>query len=1360
MAIYRNQRLFSDYYLQERLPETTFWREVKQEELQKTYDEIKSIYQNQKSGLENLNESQLEERFIRPILRRLGHIYEVNVSLPKTREGLKHPDYTFYDSEEAKKAGISKAIAIGEAKRYGRPLDRKLKTEPDPFEIQNPSLQISRYLWISEAPWGILTDGRFWRLYERETSKRLDIFYEIDLFKIIEEGSLDEFKYFYTFFRKEAFPDFLQKVYDESLEYAKEVGNELKENAYKAIKILTEGFLKTSVNNLTIENIKEVHNNCYIFLYRLLFIFYAEARGLLPLDNKIYKDSYSLNSIKKEIKEKIDKKESVLPISLVYWGRLKTLFELVNKGSQSFGIPQEVMYIPPYNGSLLDPAKHTFLEKYTVSDKWLIEVIDLLARSPSRKNSQEKAFVDYSSLEISHLGSIYEGLLEYRLRIAEKDIIPVKEKGKEVFVSLEEARKGNKRYDEKEIVRAGEVYVVTDKGERKATGSYYTPGYIVDYIIENTLKPLCDRITDKIGDEITDLEEKIKESRGVNRASYQRKINELKISFDDEVFKLKILDPAMGSGHFLVRATDYLAEEIATNPYAWDEEAPEEEESVVFWKRRVVERCIYGVDLNPMAVELAKLSLWLSTVAKDKPLSFLDHHLRCGNSLIGAKLEDLRNLRIIKKKRRKKEEPQTQMKLFDESKFVHDIALTIGDEILIETRPTDTVEQVKEKQEILDTVIEARRTKWKSLADLWIARYFNEDLEKMDRKILQHVADVISGKTMTALPQVKQAIEEVHKLSSNKCFFHWELEFPEVFFDKHGRRKDTPGFDAVVGNPPYLAFHLGTKVEKQFYNILFDTAVGKYDAYVIFTEKAIKNLRVGGRFSFIMPNKFINSQYGIQLKRFISQTTDLYAIVDFGDNQVFEGATNYPCILITEKSNKTRDYNLFYVKILSQPQKAVTLLGDSRFDPKIMEKIIIKKEDAEKWLLIDEARANLMSRLSDKSLYTSLKKITKGIFQGVRIGYQDAYYVSNETIITYKLEKDLIKLAISGEDVDPYENLWEDTHVRPCYLIYPYILYEKLEPINIIKFPKTENYLNRFKDNLAKRRDSGRVFSESGLKWFEYWDACEPMLNKRIVTPDISKKNEFTLVDKKYLSMNTIYSIVLKNESEGKYLFLLSLLNSNLLEFYIKNISPSVRGGYFRYKTKYLEKLPIRRISFTTPKEEREKLVNELKERYQDEKFDEVLKIVEECLPKDKEGDFTTKKEKSDVVHDFLVYLAEQMIEMNKTKHAEIKGFLSWLEREIGAEIENLSNKTAIKDYYEGAIDSLLCALKKNKRKFKIDPTRREIQDKITEEFTKSISKLSPLKQTITATDKLIDQIVYKLYGLTEKEVEIVEKGT
>ena len=297
--------------------------------------------------------------------------------------------------------------------------------------------------------------------------------------------------------------------------------------------------------------------------------------------------------------------------------------------------------------------------------------------------------INYRDLSVRQLGSIYEGLLEFKLKIAETPLGIKKEKGKEIYypVDIENEAK----------IKKGELYLTNDKSERKATGSYYTPDYIVQYIVKNSIEPLIQK-------KLQDFENWKNTLKTKNKGILQKLIKELNIPFDPKLYdskgrikgekninayrnallsvrdpteailKLKILDPAMGSGHFLVGAVDYLADrileilaEISEKNYFGKEvyrsplldklegvrnrilEKAQKEGYTIdksklddknLIKRIILKRCIYGVDVNPLAVELAKVSLWLHIFTMGVPLSFLDHHLKCGNSLIGANPED------------------------------------------------------------------------------------------------------------------------------------------------------------------------------------------------------------------------------------------------------------------------------------------------------------------------------------------------------------------------------------------------------------------------------------------------------------------------------------------------------------------------------------------------------------------------------------------------------------------------------------------------------------------------------------------------------------------------------------------------
>ncbi|MDI6761032.1 MAG: N-6 DNA methylase, partial [Candidatus Brocadiaceae bacterium] len=896
MTTHQNRYLFSDYYLNEILSEHEDWKGV---DVKKPFEDLAELYKGVKDLLPGSSEAQTEERFIRPALKLLGHLFEVQPPV-ETAFGTRTPDYALFPDEEAKKKAhkcrgkkeyFKGVLGVGDAKYWDRPLDKKLSAQGDPFENNNPNFQIDTYLRSTETRWGILTNGRLWRLYNRNTSYRLDTYYQVDLIQLLEQRNLEAFKYFYLLFRKEAFlplyegKTFLDHIYEGSLDYAKRVGAGLKENVYESLRLLATGFLKMEKNGLGQKDLEDIRSNSLVLLYRLLFMLYAEARNLLPLDNPSYRNNYSLDSLRKEIRDKLDKGETLVPEAALYHSRLKGLFELINSGSEKMGVPA-------YNGGLFKPENHPFLEDYAVGDNFAVQVIDKLSRSEEKDRG--KVFVDYRSLDVRDLGSIYEGLLEYKLRLAEEDLVVTK---KNNYIPLREAQGSPSQ----EIIRKGELYLATDKGERKATGSYYTPEYIVNYIVENTLGPIVEKAEADIRQKCKELEGKIKASRGSNREAYQKELGDVQTSLDDEVLKLKVLDPAMGSGHFLVRATEFLAEHIATNPYAHDAHTPEGESAIDYWKRRVVEHCIYGVDDNPLAVELAKLSLWLKTVARGKPLSFLDHHLRCGNSLIGAWVKDLATLPEVRFKGSKikgsKKASGVEQIEFDFPTFTQDMALAVGDMLNIEQRPTDTIKDVEEKARILHYLDETRRKKYRQIANLWTSTCFENELSPPE---YQDAINRLKGKSTVMTPEkdLQSIIAKAQSIAREKHLFHWELEFPEVFFDQHGRKLENPGFDVVMGNPPYVRIHELPSSERNYYNGKFECAYKQYDIYILFFEKGIGLLRAEGDFGFIASSKFLTSDYGENLRRHILKHCSIKNIVDVSTAGVFGEAAIYPYIFI------------------------------------------------------------------------------------------------------------------------------------------------------------------------------------------------------------------------------------------------------------------------------------------------------------------------------------------------------------------------------------------------------------------------------------------------------------------------------
>ena len=847
---FKNSNLFSNYYLEKLVKEGAEWREAQPEG---AFAAINDLYQRKARVLENYNESQLEENFIRPVLRILGHHFGVQ---GKVAGKDRTPDYAFFPDEASldeaearpKDDYYRRAVAVGDAKSWKIQLDKSRKGQGS-FEMQNPSFQIDVYLRDTPPKWAILTSGRFWRLYHEATSYKLDYYYEVDLPALLGSGDLENFKYFYLFFRREALPSvvdgesFLDRVREGSVAYAQEIGEDLQENVYRAMKILAEGFFAEANNGLSLSEatVRQVQDNSLRLLYRLLFIFYAESRGLLDANNRYYYE-LSLQKLKTEVAARLDRSEPLLSIRYSYGEGLKDLFRLINDGSESRGIAREEFYIPAYNGGLFDPVKNAFLEEARIGDSFLAKAIDLLARSGE---GDRKGFVDYSSLEIRHLGSIYEGLLEYRLCVAETEMAAVKEKGKELWLPVGQAGK-RKILDR---AQAGEIYLSTDKGERKATGSYYTPDYIVKYIVKNTIEPVVER--------------KKQEWLGTGR------------SFADYVLSIKVLDPAMGSGHFLVEATDQLARWLV---HAWATARPEDDNSKeiaeqdIHWARReVVRNCIYGVDLNQMAVELAKLSLWLTTVASNKPLSFLDHHLRCGNSLIGAELERLTVLPGGQAE-------QTPLWSFGLKSHTDGLLKKYS---LMAALPDDNLQMVKWKEDQFRQIKESELSRrLAELANVWLSTFFGNNVTDDDYYELQNHLSPEKFSDWGGL-RGQEWFTRAEKVAGEKRFFHWELEFPEAF------QGEKPGFDVVIGNPPYVdSEHMVKNLPDDRVTISkrFTTATGNWDLYIPFWELALDSINLGGKASLITPNKWIAADYGLSLRELSKK--NLYKIGDFSKAKV------------------------------------------------------------------------------------------------------------------------------------------------------------------------------------------------------------------------------------------------------------------------------------------------------------------------------------------------------------------------------------------------------------------------------------------------------------------------------------------
>ena len=524
-----------------------------------------------------------------------------------------------------------KVASLCYAVEFDQSLDQTVKG-------RNYAVSLVTELKKAGVHWGILTNGNLWRLYCVKDKAPFENFFQINLNDALQTRDAVEMNLFANFFKIEAFligekeRCGLDLKKRESEETTEKIEKHLQDNMENILGKICMGFIQSEGKRSYTEREKsDVFNNSIYLLYRILFILYAEASGFLPLQTPEYHKKSMLNLM--NIAKENHCKGIEEPNGKRMWNTLCEVFSWINQGNRPLGIP-------PYNGGLFDDTGKIYLANTVINDAYLSEALFSLG---FREERNDIVLINYNDLSVRHLGGLYEGILEYQLFIAPEKMVRRKEKG--IYRFIPESKAGKiKRTDV--VIEKGKVYFSESKEERKLTGSYYTPEEIVRYIVENSLGQYFDDIDRELKTLVRRLMEAHetavddREKRRVEEFIDQEILSFLK----KRVLSIKVLDPAMGSGHFLVNASYFLTNYIVELLHSTDWENDLVDTSPLLWRRRVVENCLFGVDLNELATELAKLSLWLITADNKKPLTFLNHHIRTGNSLLGVNLGDLGTL--------------------------------------------------------------------------------------------------------------------------------------------------------------------------------------------------------------------------------------------------------------------------------------------------------------------------------------------------------------------------------------------------------------------------------------------------------------------------------------------------------------------------------------------------------------------------------------------------------------------------------------------------------------------------------------------------------------------------------------------
>jgi type I restriction-modification system DNA methylase subunit len=687
---------------------------------------------------------------------------------------------------------------------------------------RNWAEKIIRALRENNLQWGLLTNGKQWRIYHQNESTPYETYLEIDLEAILKEKAKEAYQIFHKFMKAENFAiqedskcqfDRFKKESQDKIDYIeKELANALRQREEGGKGVLSDicmGYVEElrhrNEGNLDDEDLrKKIYHGAMLYMFRLLFLFYADARRLLSEENHVL-----LEKVEVECRAHHDGGsfgESSLPI----WDNLEQIFVDIDQ---------------TYNGGLFSPQESEFtrfLSDTRIGDNYITNVIFNLT-TYREKNGQEKP-ISYRDMSVRHLGTLYEGLLEHKLYIAKEDTEVKVAKGKIQFIPVSLGGKLIVGH----YIRSGEVYFAGDPSERKSSGSYFTPEDVVDYIVRNT-----------VGEKLKELKGAFLDEQRQTLEACHRAVNEderaelgvllegnAKVFIHERVLTLSVLDPAMGSGHFLVNTTNLISNFVSEILNELDVEGSLDS-NTGYWRRWVVENCIYGVDLNQLAVELAKLSLWILSMAKDQPLSFLKHHLKCGNSLVGARLDEIGSYpcSMIKKETH-------QLSLFErDPDFRSAVEEAISKSQLIAARGSTARYEVEEKKAWLDEIDQAL-SGYKAICNVHTGLFFNSN--GMDEN---QYSSLVNEKNFNL----------AYQLEGNNQYIHWELEFPMVLLNQKG-------FDCIIGNPPYvenstLEYPIVNYQMKQCGNL-----------FALFLELATKLSTCNSSFSMVVPISIVSTE--------------------------------------------------------------------------------------------------------------------------------------------------------------------------------------------------------------------------------------------------------------------------------------------------------------------------------------------------------------------------------------------------------------------------------------------------------------------------------------------------------------------
>ncbi|EOH2353060.1 Eco57I restriction-modification methylase domain-containing protein [Campylobacter jejuni] len=786
---------------------------------------------------------------------------------------------------------------------------------------------------------------------------------------------------------------------------------------------------------------------------------------------------------------------------------------------------------------------------------------------------------------------------------------------------------------QKELISSSVLGNVFEKLNGYKEGSFYTPSFITSYMCKESItKVVLDKFNAQFDLDAKDISELRKSLRKEDKKAQKELLN-----------SIKICDPAVGSGHFLVSALNVMLS-IYDELNLFDEEfylevqndeilitgrkgefieykrpsTPKDkahliQQELFRTKKDIIENNLFGVDINPNSCEITKLRLWIELLKHSfyqsfddenyhdlKTLPNIDINIKCGNSLVsyfetGKSLNHYPNIKERMGKYKRIVKDYKEGFYTDKSHINQEIK-----NLKISFKNFCFADKFKKEMKSFNDKCEKYSKKY--------GNFLAVDDENLKFFVSANLTlfDFDEKEATKEFANLKKEYDNIFNLESNHPF-EWRFEFPEIL-DDDGNFK---GFDLIIGNPPYIRIQGLDKNSLQYYKKHFKVASKNYDIYILFIEQCFKLIKKQGVISFIMPHKWFNADFGVNLREFAKDK--ISKIISFEEFQIFDAST-YTALQWFEN-------NSLHLKFIQADKNIKTKEEMSNFIFNLKEEnfkmINNKKLSSSFWSFEENSNQEIFSKINQ---HISVKDIFSKIFQGLATSKDSVYFLkdcqenknsvkgySKELDKEVEIEKEILKPLLMGDSFHRYEK-----PISNSMVLFPYYrqdntdvkkmcLYDENELKS--KFPKAWEYLKEC-ESILRARENGRLSSDD-LWWRYIYPKNQTLFNKeKLLCPDICNNTHFVLDNLgEFYFTTTIYGYVRNEEYKNlDYKYLMAVLNSSLTWWFLQKTSVVMRGGFYRIKPAYIEKFCIPKINSKNQKIADE-LINSV---------DEILKAKEQ----------------------------------------------------------------------------------------------------------------------------------------------------